>query len=127
MTITESKKHIEECENKLLDAFGNKDLKTMEELIHDDALIIYPNGLSLTKAMVIENYRSGNSAFSTIIPSDQTINLFDGTAIVSLNLELKGNYHEQIVSAEFRYLRVWRLFNGTWKVIAVSGVPIPKQ
>ncbi len=122
----ENKKQIEECEKKLLDAFGSKDLKTIDKLIHDHALFVYPNGLPVTKEMVMENYRSGNSAFSTIIPSDQIINLFEDTAVVSLNLELKGNYHEQLVSAEFRYIRVWKLFNGNWKVITVSGVPIPK-
>ena len=75
---------------------------------------------SVTKTMVMENYRSGNSAFSTIIPSDQIINLFEDTAVVSLNLELKGNYHEQLVSAEIRYIRVWKLFTGNWRVITVS-------
>lgn len=123
----ESKKQIQELEKTLLAAFGNKDLKIIDELIHEDALFVYPNGLPVSKAMVMENYRSGNSAFSTIIPSDEMINLFNDTAVVSLNLELKGNYHEQLVSAEFRYIRVWKLFNGAWKVIAVSGVPINKQ
>jgi ketosteroid isomerase-like protein len=122
----ERKDQIEENENRLLDAFGNKDLKTIDELIHDHALFVYPNGLPVTKEMVLENYRSGNSAFSTIIPGDQVINFFDDTAVVSLNLELKGNYHEQIVSAAFRYIRVWKLFHGSWKVIAVCGVPINK-
>jgi ketosteroid isomerase-like protein len=127
MVTMESKKQIQELEKTLLAAFGNKDLKIIDELIHEDALFVYPNGLPVSKAMVMENYRSGNSAFSTIIPSDEVITLFDDTGVVSLNLELKGNYHEQIVSAEFRYIRVWKLFNGAWKVIAVSGVPINKQ
>ncbi|HWY35289.1 MAG TPA: nuclear transport factor 2 family protein [Nitrosopumilaceae archaeon] len=127
MVTIENKKQIQECEKKLLDAFGKKDLKTIDELIHDDALFVYPNGLPVTKAQVIENYRTGNSAFTTIIPGDQTINLFDDSAVVSLNLELKGNYHQELISAEFRYIRVWKLFNGKWQIIAVSGVPISKQ
>ncbi len=120
----ERKDQIIACEKRLLDAFEQKDLSAIDELIHDDALFVYPNGLPVTKAMVMENYRSGNSTFSTIIPSDQVINFFGDTAVVSLNLELKGNYYEQLVSAAFRYIRVWKLFDGSWKVIAVSGVPI---
>jgi len=122
----EKKFQIETCETRLLTAFGIKDLNAIDELIHDNALFVYPNGLKVTKAMVLENYRTGNSSFSTIIPSDQMINVFDDTAVVSLNLLLKGNYHDQLVSAEFRYIRVWKLFTGSWKVIAVSGVPITK-
>ncbi|HWY37564.1 MAG TPA: nuclear transport factor 2 family protein [Bacteroidia bacterium] len=124
--MAENKTQIIELEKKLLDAFGNKDLKTIDDLVHDNALFIYPNGLTVTKAMVIENYRSGNSAFSTIVSSDQVINLIDDAAVVSMNLELKGKYHEQLISSEFRYIRVWKLFNGNWKVIAVSGVPVIK-
>lgn len=120
------KNQIEACETSLLAAFGNKDLDIIDELIHDNALFVYPNGLPVTKAVVLENYRSGNSAFSTITPGDQVIHFFDDTAVVSLNLELKGNYHEEQVSAAFRYIRVWKLFSGSWKVIAVSGVPINK-
>ena len=122
----EKKNQIEACEKSLLAAFGNKDLDIIDELIHDNALFVYPNGLPVTKAVVLENYRSGNSAFSIITASDQVIHFFDDTAVVSLNLELKGNYHEQQVSAAFRYIRVWKLFSGSWKLIAVSGVPINK-
>jgi ketosteroid isomerase-like protein len=122
----EKKNQIEACETSLLAAFGNKDHDIIDELIHDNALFVYPNGLPVTKAVVLENYRSGNSAFSIITASDQVIHFFDDTAVVSLNLELKGNYHEQQVSAAFRYIRVWKLFSGSWKLIAVSGVPINK-
>ena len=122
----EDKNQIMAMERELLDAFGSKDLKTIDDLIHADALFVYPNGLPVTKVMVVENYRSGNSAFSTIKPSDQVINCFGDCAVVSINLELTGNYHEQPVSAVFRYIRVWKLFNGSWKVIAVSGVPTSK-
>jgi ketosteroid isomerase-like protein len=122
-----SKDQIIECEKTLLDAFGNKDLKTIDEMIHDEALFVYPNGLPVTKQIVMENYRTGNSAFSTITPSDQLIALFgDDTAVVSLNLEMKGHYHQQEVSADFRYIRVWKLFDGHWRVVAVSGVPLAK-
>ncbi len=127
MTTMESKAQLQELEKKLLNAFGNKDLQTMDELIHDQALFVYPNGLPVTKSMVLENYRSGKSAFSAIVPGEEMIHLFDDTAVVSLHLELKGNYQEQVISAGFRYIRVWKLFQGQWKVIAVSGVPIAKQ
>lgn len=122
----ENKGQIIECEKKLLDAFMEKDMKTVDELIHDDALFVYPNGQSVTKAIVLENYRTGNSAFTKAEATDQIINLIGDTAIVSINLELKGKYHEELISANFRYIRVWKLFNNVWRVIAVSGVPINK-
>lgn len=118
------KEQIIKNEKKLLDAFANKDLEVVDELLHENSLFVYPNGQTVTKSMVLENYRNGNSAFTTILASDQIINLIEDTAIVSINLELKGKYFDEIVSSQFRYIRVWKLFNNTWKVIAVCGVAL---
>ncbi len=114
-------------EEKLLAAFANKDLAVISELLHDDAIFVYPNGQALTKTNVLDNYRSGNSAFTTIAATDQLINLIDDTAVVTMILELKGNYFDQVISALFRYIRVWKLIDGNWRVIAVSGVPINEK
>jgi ketosteroid isomerase-like protein len=121
---SETQQQIIALEKKLLDAFANKDLQTIDELLHDSSIFVYPNGQMVTKKMVMDNYRSGNSAFTEITSSDQIINLVDDAAIVSINLELKGKYFDEIISSHFRYLRAWKLVNDKWKVIAVSGVPI---
>jgi ketosteroid isomerase-like protein len=120
----EYKEQIMKCETQLLNAFMNKDLEAIDLLLHDDALFVYPNAMTVTKAMVLENYRNGNSAFDTICSTDQIINIIDDTAVVSMDLELKGKYHEEIISARFRYIRVWKRFDNGWKAIAVSGVPV---
>jgi hypothetical protein len=117
---------INALEEKLLDAFRKQDLLVIDQLIHDDAQFVYPNGMPVTKAMVLDNYRKGNSAFTTITPSDQHIHFIDDTAVVSLNLELVGKYHEELIRSHFRYIRVWKMCVGEWKVIAVSGVPVVK-
>ena len=128
MTVNEIEKQqqIIEYEKKLLNAFQTKDLIVLDELIHDSALFVLPNGLTVTKQVVLDNYRGGDTTMTSIISSDPKINLIDNTAIVSINLELKGKYFEQEISSQFRYLRVWKLFNTEWKVIATSGIQINK-
>ncbi len=115
---------IIEKEKTLLDAFQNKELETLDTLIYNDAVFILPNGMQLTKQAVIENYRSGNTAMTTIVASDQLIRVLDDTAIVSFTLHLKGNSIGNSIDAKFRYMRVWKLFGDSWKAIAVSGVPL---
>ena len=99
-------------------------MEILEELIHNNALFILPNGLTVTKAMVLDNYKVGKMDMSSIIPSGQIINVVDDTAIVSVNLEMHGSYEEKKISSQFRYLRVWKLCDGSWKVIGVCGVPL---
>jgi len=102
---------IIEKEKILLNAFQNKDLEILNTLIHDGAVFILPNGMQLTKQAVIENYRSGNTAMTAIVASDQTINMFGDTVVVSFTLHLKGNSIGNSIDAKFRYIRVWKLFD----------------
>jgi ketosteroid isomerase-like protein len=125
-TQLESKAQILECERILLEAFKNKDLQALGDLLHDNCLFILPNAKTVTKSMVIENYRVGDMVMTSLVSNDHMINFIDDTAIVSLDLELKGKYFDQSVETNCRYLRVWKLFNNTWKVIAVAGIQINK-
>jgi hypothetical protein len=74
--------------------------------------------------MDLHNYRSGNIHLDTVASSDQTIRLIGDNAVVAVTVELKGNYLGQALDGKFRYIRVWRLADSTWKVIAGSVVPL---
>ena len=121
---TEAKEQIIEKEAELLAAFQKCDLHTLDQLIHEDALFVLPNGLTVTKSKVLDNYRSGSTAMTSIQATDPIITLINDNAIVSVNLEMTGNYNDQVISQHFRYIRVWKLCTDIWKVIAVSGVPL---
>lgn len=121
---TDIKNLITEKESELLTAFQSCDLDTLDKLIHETALFVLPNGLTVTKSKVLDNYRSGNTAMTSIKASDQIIVLIDKMAVVSVNLEMSGKYNDTIISQQFRYIRVWELIGNSWRVIAVSGVPI---
>jgi hypothetical protein len=50
--------------------------------------------------------------------------LIGDTAVVAVTVVLKGDYLGQALDGKFRYIRVWKLAEGTWKVIAGSVVPL---
>lgn len=115
---------IIECEKRLLDALKTGDIKVLDELLHDNLIFNIPTGQTITKAMDIENYRSGILTVSEILATDQIIKSIDDISSVALTLHLKAKYADQIVDGKFRYLRVWKLFDNSWKVIAGSGFQI---
>lgn len=117
---------ITECEKRFLEAIKTKDLDTLDELIHEDVLFLLPNGHTLTKPQVLDNYREGNIMISMSTSSEIKMNVIGDTAVITLNIELQGRYFDQVINSHFRYLRVWKLFFGHWKVIAVSGVKLPE-
>ncbi|ARS40522.1 DUF4440 domain-containing protein [Sphingobacteriaceae bacterium GW460-11-11-14-LB5] len=111
-------------EKRLLTAILNGDVADLNLLLHEDLLFNLPNGITITKAMDLETYTSGSIDVNSIIPSEQQINLINDTAVVSVKIELKAIYASQAIEGIFRYLRVWKLFDQEWKVIAGSCVAI---
>jgi ketosteroid isomerase-like protein len=115
---------IIDCENRLLDAIRNGDINALDELLHESLIFNIPTGQSITKEMDIENYRSGIMTVYDISTTDQTIKTIDNISTVVVTIHLKAKYAEQIIDGKFRYLRVWKLFENSWKIIAGSGFQI---
>ncbi|WP_445737613.1 nuclear transport factor 2 family protein [Mariniflexile sp.] len=118
MTQTEQ---ILECEIRLLEAMKSSDIKVLDELIHDNLIFNLPTGQTITKSMDIENYRSGNMSIQDISTSDYIIVSIETITTVAVTMSLKARYANQIIEGNFRYLRVWKLFDKSWKIIAGSG------
>ena len=115
---------IIESETRLLNAMKASDINALDELLHADLIFNIPNGQTITKSMDIENYQSGTMIVSEILVSDQVIKFFDNISTVTMTLHLKARYAEQEIDGKFKYLRVWKLFGNSWKVIAGSGFQI---
>jgi hypothetical protein len=115
---------IIECENRLLEALKTGDTKVLDELLHDNLIFNIPTGHTITKSMDIENYQSGILTVSEILATDQIIKSIGDISTVAVTLHIKANYADQIVDGKFRYLRVWKSFENSWKVIAGSGFQI---
>jgi hypothetical protein len=115
---------IIECEKRLLEAMKTGNIKVLDELLDDNLIFNIPTGQTITKEMDIENYRSGIMTVSEILTSDQIIKSIDDISIVAVTVNLKAKYADQIIDGKFRYLRVWKAINNSWKVIAGSGFQV---
>jgi ketosteroid isomerase-like protein len=111
-------------ENSLLDAMKTNDLERLDALLHDDLLFNDPTGATATKALDLQNYRSGNIHLHTVAASDRTVRLIGDNAVVAVTVEIRGDYLGQALDGKFRYIRVWKATAGAWKVIAGSVVPL---
>lgn len=115
---------IIKCEQSLLHAIASNDLKALDILLHDELLFTLPTGQTITKAMDMEVYKSGNMNVTSIKSSEQQISIISDTAIVAVTIALEGNYFEHLLDGQYRYTRVWKLFEKQWKVIAGSCIAI---
>jgi len=113
-------KSIIASENKLLSAMKNCNIKALENLLHKDLLFNIPSGQTISKEMDIESYRSRSMIIDEIKSSQQKINLIGDNAVVSVTIEMKGKYHDSSIDGKYRLIRVWKLYDNVWKVIAGS-------
>lgn len=107
-----------------MDAFQQRDISSLDELFHEDVMFVIPNGQTLNKSQVLDNYRGGDMYMSSITTSDLLMHFIGDNAVVSMNVEFSGHYYDNVINARYRYIRVWKLFYGHWKVISVGGIPI---
>ncbi len=112
---------ILQCEKKLTEAMKTNDTKALDELLYDNLVFIIPTGQLITKAMDMENYRLGRMTISEIVADDPIINTIDDISTVIVTMHLKGKYDGQTIDGKYKYLRVWKLFDDSWKVIAGSA------
>jgi hypothetical protein len=121
---TTHKAQVIDNEKKLLLAMKTNNVELLDQLLHDELLFNGPSGETATKAMDLENYRSGNINLHTLESSDLMLNMVGDDIVVAVTVEIKGNYLGQEIDGKFRYLRVWKLFENNWKVIAGSVVTL---
>ena len=119
-----NKEQIIELERKLLEAMKKSDVGNLSELLHDDLLFVIPTGQTVTKQVDISNLQSGNLKIDAISSSEQEVNLIGDNAIVSVIIDLKGNYVGQPIDGKFKYLRTWKLSGNKWQVIGGAGIQL---
>lgn len=111
-------------EEELLSAMKAGDITVLEQLIHDDLVFNIPNGLTISKSMDIETYSSGVMKIFDIAIIERTVKSLDDFSTVAVTINLTAKYGDQVIDGKYKYLRVWKLFGKSWKIIAGSGFRI---
>lgn len=120
----ETQGEIEHREVELAAAIINCDVKMLDELLHEDLLFIGPTGQLITKEMDMAVYNAGQMQLEKSTASDQLIQLFGDTAIVSVTIVLKGVFMKKTIDGKFRYIRTWKKLQENWQVIGGACTPM---
>lgn len=111
-------------EKRLYKAIKESNIEVLDELLHKDLLFVSPNGEIITKEIDLKTYRDGNLKIDELHAKMEDINIIEDTAVITLTLELIGNYNTQPFKANYRYIRFWKNFFDGIKVVGGSGIKI---
>ena len=118
------KNEIIKLEEELLVAIQSSDVGTLDKLLHNDLLFITPDGQTITKQMDLAAHRSGTMVVEELKSEIEQISLIESTVVVIVVYETKGKMLGNSIQGRFRYIRIWNLIVGDWKVIGGSCIQV---
>ena len=124
MAQTREKKEVSAAVETLRAAMVSADSTVLTQILSDKLSYGHSGGKVQTKNELIHSLTSGESDFVTIELSDQTIEIFDHTAIVRHFLSATTNDNGKPGSVKLSILLVWQKQDGAWKLIARQAVRI---
>lgn len=121
MDITKiNREDIIEVENKLFSAQLVSNVEILDELLHDDLIAVTPTGQIVTKEMDLNSHRTKTMIIEDASTEIDEIKITADTALSIVTMNAKGKVMGMPFEGEFRYFRVWKLFDGKLKVIGAS-------
>ena len=117
---------ILELEAKRIAAMVGKDLATLDALLADDLSYTHSSGTTDTKASFLEQIRVNEERHNYLAVdfSDTNVTAIPGGAAVLVRgraeIRLEG-----IAGYAVRFLDVWALRDGSWKMVAWQATRIP--
>jgi len=115
--------HIQSLENCFIEAMRTADLSVMQELIDESLIFNIPGGVVISKSDDLEAYKSGTMHLDSLELVEQEISVQGDVAVVNNLLKMNGSYGGSPFGGNFRVMRVWKNFDGSWRLIAGSSAP----
>ena len=117
-----NKETVAALEKELESAMLGSDIETLDKLLDDKLVFTNHVGQQTTKQMDLEAHRSGFVKIESISQSNQTVNLFENVAIVTVLSEIRGTFGEVRSTAKIQFTRVWQKKNSNvYKLIAAHS------
>ena len=112
---------IKKLEEELRLAMLGSDVSKLDSLISDSLIFTDHAGNIYTKGMDLHNHQSGNLKITSLYPEDQKIDLYEGTAVVSVLMRMSGSFTGEPFNVNNRYTRIWIKQDGIWKIVAAHS------
>lgn len=112
------------AEQRLAAAHVTLDLEQISRLLHDDYIIIQPDGRTETKEQVLASYRSGNRHWNAAHSDQLDVRFFGKTAVVVGRWTAAGQNGEERFDYSARFLALWVYEDGRWQNVASQSTEL---
>lgn len=114
-----------ELEQRLAEAWVNRDRPFIERLLARDWTVTDPSGRILTRQEVLdETFSSDDRRIDSMTVDDLHVRVLGSTAIVTGRTRARGAYRGQQASVVLRFTDVFCLLDDRWQAVASHGTLI---
>lgn len=120
-----NREEVVEVENKLFSAQLSSNVDILDQLLHDDLIAVSPTGQVVTKEMDLNSHKAKTMIIENASTEIDDIKITGDTALSIITMTAKGKMMGTPLEGKFRYLRVWKRYDNTLKVIGASIIKLP--
>lgn len=117
-------REILKLEERMVAAILSSNVEVLDQLLHDQLVFVNHLGMTLSKDQDLSPHITGDLKITALATSDQHLSLFGDTCVVVVTKDISGSYLNQPFDSKLKFTRIWKSFDGNWKVIAVSSVQL---
>lgn len=122
-SAVEEIRYLEEERNQ---AILHGDAAALERMTSDDYTFVTLRGEMLTKAAIVQNFRSGAAKYQSREISDLNIRVYGKSAVVTGRAIQKGAENGKDYSGDYWFTRVYVNQGGRWITVALQTTLIQK-
>jgi len=115
---------IKKLEQERNEALVHGDVAELDRMNSADYTVVNEWGQLLTKAQILEGFKSGALKFESREQSDLNIRVHGNTAVVIGRVVEKGTQNGKSMSPQVRFSRVYVKDKGKWVAVSTQNTPI---
>jgi hypothetical protein len=119
-----TRQEVIDAENKLFSAQLVSDVDILNQLLSDDLVGVAPTGQIITKEMDLNAHKAGTMIIEDASTKIEEIRIIGDTAVTIVLMKAKGKMMGTPLEGQFRYLRVWKRFDETLKIVGASFIQL---
>jgi ketosteroid isomerase-like protein len=108
---------IKQIEHKLVEAFVNRDIKTLDRILADEFIITDPNRPSCTKQQYLAELEADRVSFKSLIIDEINVRIIEGASVVTGKATADGRSLDGPYRGQYSFMDVYIRKNSDWQAI----------
>ncbi|MGA9839960.1 MAG: nuclear transport factor 2 family protein [Thermoplasmata archaeon] len=126
MTLNEDAATVAGLDTEYQAAVARNDVRTMDRILADDFVLVVGSGKVFTKSDLLEEARSERFAYERQDDEQQTVRVWNDTAVVTALLTARGTEHGKPFEYRVWFSDTYVRLRGTWRyAFGQSGTRLP--